>query len=180
LVGPEMWSEQREALGYLPPQCGEREILDLVHLGVDAPVGRVGVAPLGADRHSPRLETTALEPGGEELLRFAIRAGGVEVADATVVRSVEDRVRLALQRGAVLLRAEVVTVTEVDVARTAERGETETQPADRQARPTQGVDAQLRRTNQGVACDAAKEAAWLRRAAAKCGHLCSTESLTRA
>jgi hypothetical protein len=56
-------------------------------------------------------------------------------------------VRLALERGDVLLGAEVVAVTEVYVARATQGGETETQPADRQACPTQDSVAQLRRTN---------------------------------
>src|SRR5439155_2798078 len=110
LVDPEIRPQQREALGNLPPQGGKREILDLVHVGVDAPVGGVGVAPLRADGHCPRLEAAALEPGGEELFRLAVRASGVEIPDAAVVGSVEDRMRLAFERGDVLLPAEVVAV----------------------------------------------------------------------
>ena len=104
LVDPEIRSEQGAALGNLPSQCGEREILDLVHLGVDAPVGGVGVAHLEPTVTAPGSRPRRSEPGGEELLRLAVRAGGVEVADAAVVRGVEDRVRLPLERGDVLLR----------------------------------------------------------------------------
>ena len=54
--------------------------------------------------------------------------------------------RLALEGGDVLLGAEVVAVTEVDVPGPAQRSEAEPQSADRQTRPTQDVVAQLRRT----------------------------------
>src|SRR5207248_2765305 len=127
-------------------QRGEREVLDLVHLGVDAPVGGVGVTPLRADGHRPRRQPAALQPRGEEFLRLAVRAGGVEVPDADGVGGVEDRVRLALEGGDVLARAEVVAVAEVDVSRSAERGETEAEPRDGQPPPAQDALAQLRRT----------------------------------
>src|SRR2546421_12025667 len=129
LVEPEVGTEQPSALGDLAPKRVERELLDLVHVGVDLPVGRVGVAPLRADRHRSRCQPAAVEPRGEELLGLAVRTGRVEVADAAGVRGVEDDVRLALERGDVFPRAEVVAVTEVDIARPAERGYTEAQPA---------------------------------------------------
>jgi hypothetical protein len=72
-------------------------------------------------------------------------------------------VRLALERLDVLLLAEVVTVTEIDVARAAERGETETEPADRQARPPEDVDAKLRRTKSiatGTPCSSKRSRSW--------------------
>ena len=146
LVEPEMRSEQPAALRDLPPQGGEREVLDLVHVGVDAPVGGIGVAPLGTDGHRPGREPAALEPRSEELLRLAVRASGVEVPDAAGIRGVENRVRLALEGGDVLLGTEVVSVTDVDVPGPAQRGEAEPQSADRETRPTQDVVAQLRRT----------------------------------
>src|SRR5205823_11811483 len=88
----------------------------------------------------------ALQPGGEKLLRLSVRAGGVEVPDAAGVRSVEDLVRLVLEGGDVLPRAEIVAVAEVDVPRPAERGEAEAESTDGQARPAQDAVAQLRRT----------------------------------
>jgi hypothetical protein len=72
-------------------------------------------------------------------------------------------VRLALESGDVLLRAEIVAVAEVDVAGAAERGEAETEPADRQARSAQDVDAQLLRTKSiatGTPCSSKRSRSW--------------------
>src|SRR6266550_2457241 len=146
LVETKVFAEQPAALRELTPQGGEREVLDLVHLGVDAPAGGVGVSPLGTDGHRPGREPAALEPRSEELLRLAVRASSVEVPDAAGIRGVENRVGLALEGGDVPFRTEIVAVTDVDVPGPAQRGEAEPQSADRETRPTQDVVAQLRRT----------------------------------
>ncbi len=58
------------------------EVLDLGRVGVDLPVGGVGVSPFGADRDRAGLQRSRSQPLAEELLGPAVGAGGVEVAHA--------------------------------------------------------------------------------------------------
>jgi hypothetical protein len=53
LVEGEVRAEQVSAFGELPPERRHRQVLHLVPLGIHPPPGRVGVAPLRADRHRP-------------------------------------------------------------------------------------------------------------------------------
>jgi hypothetical protein len=134
LVERQARAEQRPCLGHLAAKGVRREVLDLGRVGVDLPVGRVGVAPLRADRH---LDVAPLQPRSEERLRATVRARGVEVAHAAVVRGVEHRVGVALERGDRAISAEVRAVPEREIARAPERREAETDGRDRQRRGPQ-------------------------------------------
>ena len=100
LVEAEVAAEEGEGLCALLEEAGEGVVLDLVGgaARVDAPVGGVVVAPLAADGDLVGGDGAGGEPGGEELLRAAVGAGGVEVADAAGPGGVED-VEAALPHG---------------------------------------------------------------------------------
>ena len=70
-----------------------------------------------------------LQPGGEERLRLAVGACGIEVADARFVCGVEDSGRVPLHRLGLGPARQVVAVADVDVAGPAERREAEPEPA---------------------------------------------------
>ena len=59
LVQVEVAAEQGPALVQLAGQGGQGVVLDLVDVGVHAPVADVGVAPLGADGDLGRVEPLA-------------------------------------------------------------------------------------------------------------------------
>ncbi len=124
LVEVEPVSEQVAGLGALAQIRGEGVVLDLVRLGVDAPVGGVGVAPLAADD-----DVADLGPGGqpvsEELLGAAVGAGGVEVPDALRVGRVQKLVRPGAHRLDGPLAGQVALAVEVDVAGPADRCQAE-------------------------------------------------------
>ena len=132
LVEREVIAEQGARLAELAAQRRDREVLDLVLGDVDAPVRRVRVAPLRADGDVGARQAAALQPRGEEGLAAAVGARGVVVAHAALVGRVEHLVGMALH-GVDVGVADVVVVAEVDVAGTAEGGETEPQRADGQA-----------------------------------------------
>jgi hypothetical protein len=112
-----------------------------VPLGIHPPLGRVGVAPFRADGHLPGRELTLLEPGGEEGLRLAVGAGGVEVPDPCFVRGVEESMCAPLHDRELRSSGEVVAVADVDVPGPAERRQAESEPAHRQAGPAQRAKA---------------------------------------
>lgn len=124
LVEIEPVAEQRLGLGALPLERGEAVVLDLVRLGVDAPVGGVGVAPLAADDDITCLGTSG-QPGAEELLGAAVGAGGVEVADALGVGGVEQFMGALAQGVDAPVLGQVPVAVEIDVAGPADRGQAE-------------------------------------------------------
>lgn len=124
LVEVEPVTEQLGGLGALPLVGGEAVVLDLVRLGVGAPVRRVGVTPLAADHDVVDVGTGA-EPVGEELLGAAVRAGHVVVAHALGVGGVEEFVGALTQGVDAAYGREVVLAAEVDVAGAAHRGQAE-------------------------------------------------------
>jgi RNA polymerase sigma factor (sigma-70 family) len=125
LVQVEVVAEQRPALGELAHQDGERMVLDLMFLRLDAPAGGVGVTPLGADHDPVGRDLPAGEPGPQEGLAAAVGAGGVEVADAELPGGIEHSMGPGLHRGDVVVVAQVVGVAEVDVAGPAQRRQAE-------------------------------------------------------
>src|SRR5260370_36231811 len=72
-----------------------------------------------------RWERALAEPGREEALREAVGAGGIELADAGVVRRAQDLVRSPLQRLDTPVGAEVMVPTERDVSRASDGGQPE-------------------------------------------------------
>src|SRR5215218_224250 len=139
LVEVEVVAEQGSGLGRLAGQGGEGVVLDLVGVGVHAPVADVGVAPFGADGDLGRVEVAGAQPGGEELLGPAVGAGRVQVADAGGVGGVQDLVAAALQGLDVAVGAEVAAAAQVDVGGAAEGGQAEPERADLQAGRAEGA-----------------------------------------
>src|SRR5256714_7906490 len=118
-----MLAQDCPALLDLPPQCRQRVIFHLVHAGIDAPITDVRVAPFRSDRHRFRWEPALAKPRRQEPFRKAVRARGIEIANARVVGGVEDLVRSALQRVDAPVRADVMFPTERDVAGTSDGGQ---------------------------------------------------------
>src|SRR4029079_2991515 len=116
-------AEVRPRLLELAPEGLDVVVLDLGRVGVDLPVGRVDVAPLRPDDDVARVAVA--QPRAEELLTAPVRARGVEVAHAGGVGGVEHVERSGAQRIDGAVRAEVLAVTHVEVAGTAEGGEAE-------------------------------------------------------
>ena len=95
-------------------------VLDLMSLGIDAPIGRVGVAPLRGDRDRIRRDLPGAQPVAEERLAAAVGAGGIEVAHAAVPGRVEDgEGPLAHGLDAAPI-TRVLGMAEIDVARAAQ------------------------------------------------------------
>jgi hypothetical protein len=118
-------AEPPARLAVLPPQRLHVVVLDLGRVGVDVPVGRVYVAPLGGDDRAGGLPRP--QPVAEELLRAAVGARGVEVADAALPRRVEHLVGARAQGGHRAILAEVLGVAEVQITGAAERREAESE-----------------------------------------------------
>jgi hypothetical protein len=155
LVEREVVAEQLERLGDLTPEGAGREVLDLGRVGVDLPVGRVRVAPLRADRDVTAPEAAGPQPRGEEGLRAAIGARGVEVPDAARVGGVEDLVGVALERLDGAIGAQIGAVPEVQIAGSAERREPESDRRDRGPATAEGArraryDVRLPRRSSSV------------------------------
>ncbi len=106
--------------------CAASSCLRSCTLGVHPPVADVGVAPLGRDRQRARGDRAIGQPAGEELLRQAVGAGGVDPADTGRERRVEQLPRLRAQRLAGAVRSEVFVTSKVDVRRPPDGGEPET------------------------------------------------------
>ena len=90
LVEVEPW-QQGARLVELARELLGRVLLDLVRLAVvhiDAPVGGVLVAPLGADHDMLSNHWVQREPRGHKVLAQAVGARAVEVADAELVRRI--------------------------------------------------------------------------------------------
>src|SRR5207302_4932608 len=121
LVDVDVGTEQSARLGQLPVEGRDAVVLDLVHVGVDPPAGRVGVAPLAAD-HDIVDAAPATQPVGEELFGEAVRAGHVDVAHSTGVPVVEKLVGTLAQSVHGPPRRQVGLVSDVDVGRPAYRG----------------------------------------------------------
>src|SRR2546423_3079910 len=80
------------------------------------PTGGVGVSPFGCDGDFARLDFPRLQPGGEEIFAFPVRTGGIDVADAGVMRRVEHFVRVRLHRRRIVSTAEIGGVIKGDVS----------------------------------------------------------------
>ncbi len=121
LVEREPLAELLARLGQLALERREVVVLDLRRVVRDLPARRVHVAPLGADRHPRRV--VRAQPLAQELLGQPVGAGGVEVAHALLVGEVEHLVRARAQGLDRAIGAQLLAVTDVQVARAAERGE---------------------------------------------------------
>ena len=117
-----MLAELLARLGELAPKRVGAQVLDLGRIGVDLPVGGVGVAPLRADRDRAGLDRPQPQPLTEELLGSAVGAGGVEVANAGRIRGVE-HLMCAPFHSVHRALVEVAAVTEVQVPGSPERRE---------------------------------------------------------
>src|SRR5512132_515307 len=82
LVDLEIIAEMAAALPPLALEHGGRVLLDLMNLGVDAPVGRIGIAPLRADGDGRGRDRALFEPAAEKRFTEAVGAGRIEVSDA--------------------------------------------------------------------------------------------------
>ena len=98
LVEAQVRPEEGTALSEAAGAGRRRQVLDLRLVGIDAPAGGVGVAPLRADRHLARTSLRRSSQEAEEGLRPPVRAGGVEVPHAAVEGRIEHGVRVALHR----------------------------------------------------------------------------------
>jgi hypothetical protein len=103
-------------------------ILDLMLLGLDAPVGGVGIAPLRGDGQVIDRHLARAQPVAKEGLAVTIGAGGVEIA-----RSPARRARIEHREGAFAHRldaaasAGILAMAEVDVTGTTQRGESKSE-----------------------------------------------------
>src|SRR2546430_5951065 len=124
-------------------------ILHLMHPGVDAPITDVGVAPFRSDRHRFRCEPALAKPRSQEPFGKAVRARGIEIANAHVVGGVEDLVRSALQRVDAPVRADVMFPTERDVAGTSDGGQPEPDRRDLEPGGAEGAKRHPGRSGYG-------------------------------
>ncbi len=129
--------EDRGRLAGLTLQGRQRVILDLVDVGVHRPARGIGVAPLRADGQFAALALARPQPVREELLSAPIGTRRVDVADAGGPGGVEHRGGMVAHRGHVIVALEVGGVAEVDIARPAERRQSQTQPAHAHAGPAE-------------------------------------------
>src|SRR5207248_8408943 len=79
LVEANVRSEQVAALDDLTAKRLERQVLDLVHGRVDAPICRIGIAPLRSHAHIYRPEPPARQPPGQKRLRPPVGSRALEV-----------------------------------------------------------------------------------------------------
>src|SRR5262249_38317522 len=120
--------------GNLPPQRVDREVLYFVDGRVELPGSDVGVAPLRPDGDAFLRRGPGGQPRGPEGLGRAVRPPGVKVSNARCARGGEHLVATPLQFGDAAVDAEVAPPSEIDVRRSAERGEAKTEPAHRELR----------------------------------------------
>jgi uncharacterized protein with GYD domain len=76
----------------LPPLALEhrgRVLLDLMNLGVDSPIGRIGVAPLRANSDGRGRDRALFQPATEKVLAEAVGRGRIKVTDAGRSRRIE-------------------------------------------------------------------------------------------
>src|SRR5438270_13971714 len=116
LIEAERIAQAGPRLSLLTAQGVDGELLDLVHLDVDAPVRGVGVAPFGSHGHFAAAEAALREPGTKELFGAPIGASRVEVADAARVGGVEHLVCAGAHGRDIALAVEVAGMAEVEVA----------------------------------------------------------------
>ena len=126
LVQIHVGAEERPALAELATERRQRVIFHLLWRDVHAPLSRIGIPPLRADRELGSLTRMRADPIGEELLGSTVRPGGVHVAHAEREGGIEDIVGASTQCAHVALRTEVVRAAEIDVGGPAQRGQAET------------------------------------------------------
>src|SRR5512147_1855643 len=89
----------------LPPlalEHGDRVLLDLMDLGVDAPVGRIGIPPLRADGDGRGRNGALFQPAAEKGFAEAVGTGRIEVADPAAHAASSTRCAFASRLGASL------------------------------------------------------------------------------
>mmetsp|Transcript_9205 Transcript_9205/g.30364 ORF Transcript_9205/g.30364 Transcript_9205/m.30364 type:complete len:348 (+) Transcript_9205:24-1067(+) len=124
LVQGQVRTDQGLRLRKLLLQIRERVLLNLVRLSarVHSPVRAVRVAPLARHRQVVRGEPARGEPPGEELLTSPVAARTVDVANASLVRTVE-HLPTVLPHIINTDASQLLSVTEVDVAGPSKRRE---------------------------------------------------------
>jgi hypothetical protein len=137
LVQAQVGPQEFLALGRLAAEGTQRVVLDLVPFRLDVPLGGVGVAPLRPDSDGAGGDLPRSEPAGEEGFRPAVRASGVEVADAYPPGGIEHGVRVRLHRGDVRGGREVRGVAQVDVTGPAECRQAQPDTGDSEAGPAE-------------------------------------------
>ena len=91
LIKIEILAESLSGFADLAAKGREGVILHLVDVGVGAPARGVDVAPLGAHDRGARRKIAQAKPDTEEVLREAVGASYVEVADAARPRHARHR-----------------------------------------------------------------------------------------
>jgi hypothetical protein len=135
-VEVEAVAEKAATLRELGREARERQLFLLVDGRVDAPAGRVSVAPLAADRERIRRHCTLSKPSREELLGAPVAARDVDVADAGGAGGVQHVGDARVHRVRRPLR-QVVRAAERDVAGSRDRGEADADPRHRQPATTE-------------------------------------------
>jgi hypothetical protein len=125
LVEREVVAEQRATLGRLPPKVVDGEVLLLVTLSVDAPVGRIDVTPLGTNRDLAGRNPARVEPRSKKLLGPPVTASRIEVSNASRECSIEHPRKPCAREPRHHLPGEIAPVAEIDVTRLSKRGEPE-------------------------------------------------------
>src|ERR1700716_3530679 len=125
LVEAEVVAEQRSGFLELARECGGAEILDLMALGIEAPVTNVRVSPLRADRDVSGAEVPSCEPSGEKAFREPVGTGHIDVAHAGFIRGVENRLCATAHRLEPAGVPELDIASGCDVRGATERGEAE-------------------------------------------------------